>query len=167
MFLGDSQREYAEKVAELLDYSGLQKHGQPRLFNNGAVPMRALDMKCPAQGLHSRHPCQKLAYPFHDRVIHVTNCERICLPPGKKLISARSSQDKPWDQRSRRRYLAGQLYGVRSRLHRSGGKKTLQPLNNPFGAKSVTYVSGTICHLCPSGRDPKLVGGADGIRTQN
>jgi hypothetical protein len=27
-------------------------------------------------------------------------------------------------------------------------EKTLQPLDNPFGPKSVTYVSGTICHLC-------------------
>ncbi len=30
--LGDSQREYAEKVAELLDYSGLQKHGPAQLI---------------------------------------------------------------------------------------------------------------------------------------
>ena len=30
--LGDSQREYAEKVAELLDYSGLQKHGATQLI---------------------------------------------------------------------------------------------------------------------------------------
>ena len=27
-------------------------------------------------------------------------------------------------------------------------EKTLQPLNNPFWRKSVTYVSGTFCHLC-------------------
>jgi hypothetical protein len=30
--LGDSQREYAEKVAELLDYPGLQKHGPAQLI---------------------------------------------------------------------------------------------------------------------------------------
>jgi len=30
--LGDSQREYAEKVAELLDYSELQKHGPTQLI---------------------------------------------------------------------------------------------------------------------------------------
>jgi hypothetical protein len=30
--LGDSQREYAGKVAELLDYSGLQKHGPAQLI---------------------------------------------------------------------------------------------------------------------------------------
>ena len=30
--LGDSQREYAEKVAELLDYSRLQKHGATQLI---------------------------------------------------------------------------------------------------------------------------------------
>lgn len=30
--LSDSQREYAEKVAELLDYSGLQKHGATQLI---------------------------------------------------------------------------------------------------------------------------------------
>ena len=30
--LGDSQREYAEKVAELLDYSGLQKRGATQLI---------------------------------------------------------------------------------------------------------------------------------------
>ena len=50
-------------------------------------------------------------------------------------------------QGSRRRYLAGQLYGVRSRLHRSGGKNSAAP-RKPFWPKSVTYVSGTICHLC-------------------
>ena len=33
-------------------------------------------------------------------------------------------------------------------------EKTLQPLENPFGAKSVTYVSGTFC--CPCLRNGQL-----------
>ena len=36
---------------------------------------------------------------------------------------------------------AGQLYGVRSRLHRPGGKNSAAP-RQPFWPKSVTYVSG-------------------------
>ena len=67
-------------------------------FNNER-PHEALDMKCPAEvyapAIRRYGGLPELAYPFHDRVIHVTNCGRyVCT--AKKLISARSSQDKPW-----------------------------------------------------------------------
>ena len=50
-------------------------------------------------------------------------------------------------QGSARRHLAGQFYGVRSWLYRSGGKNLAAP-GEPLRAKSVTYVSGTFCYLC-------------------
>ncbi len=44
-------------------------------------------------------------------------------------------------QGNRGRYLAGQLYGVRSRLHRSGGRISAASRKS-FWPKSVTYASG-------------------------
>ena len=42
-------------------------------------------------------------------------------------------------QRGRRRYLVGELYGLRSRLHRFGGKDSTA-FKQPFWAESVKYV---------------------------
>src|SRR4029077_21212849 len=67
-------------------------------------------------------------------------------------------------QRSRRRYLAGQLYELRSWLRRSGGKN-FATSRKPFWPKSVTHVSGTICNLCVRA-GPKMTGAGDGNRTQ-
>jgi len=50
-------------------------------------------------------------YPLHDKTIVVTRCGRICLGK-KKSTSAQSSPDKPSHQRSARRHLAGELYGL-------------------------------------------------------
>jgi hypothetical protein len=47
-------------------------------------------------------------------------------------------------QRSARRHLAGQFYGLRSRLHRSRGKDSAT-LKQPFWPKGVKYVFGTFC----------------------
>ena len=48
-------------------------------------------MKCPAEVYtpRTRHyrGLPELAYPFHDRVIHVTNCGRICLHRKKINLS--------------------------------------------------------------------------------
>ncbi len=88
-------------------------------FNNER-PHEALDMKCPAEvytpAIRRYGGLPELAYPFHDRVIHVTNCGRICLHRKKINLSTVFAGQAVGDQRSRRRYLAGQLYGVRSRL---------------------------------------------------
>ena len=50
-------------------------------------------------------------------------------------------------QGSRRRHLARQLHGLRSRLYRFGGKNSAAP-QQPLRAKSVTYVLGTFCYPC-------------------
>src|SRR6266702_8756902 len=51
----------------------------------------ALDMKCPAEvytpAIRRYGGLPELAYPFHDRVIHVTNCGRICLHRKKINLS--------------------------------------------------------------------------------
>jgi hypothetical protein len=49
-------------------------------------------------------------------------------------------------QRSRGRYLAGQLYELQSWLRRSGGKKSATSRQSVW-PKSVTYVAGTFCYL--------------------
>lgn len=105
---------------------------------NRERPHEALAMKCPAEvytasprpynGLPQPH------YPFHDRTVMVTSCGRICLHR-KKINLSRS--------------LAGQAVGIRevesgiwlvSFMSYDLGyidleEKTLQPLENPFGAK--------------------------------
>ena len=88
----------------------------------------------------------ELSYPFHDRDILVTACGRLCLHRKKINIST---------------VLAGQKLGIKevdegiwlvSFMHYDLGyfdleQKTLQPLDNPFGPKPVTHVSGTTSAL--------------------
>ena len=119
-------------------------------FNNER-PHEALQMKCPAEiYIASARPYQGIPephYPFHDRTVMVTSCGRLCLY--RKKINLSMS-------------LAGQAVGVKevdngiwlvSFMDYDLGyidleEKTLQPLDNPFRAKSVTYVLGTKCYLC-------------------
>ena len=105
---------------------------------NRERPHEALAMKCPAE-VYTASPrpyngLPQLHYPFHDRTVMVTSCGRICLHR-KKINLSRS--------------LAGQAVGIRevesgiwlvSFMSYDLGyidleEKTLQPLENPFGAK--------------------------------
>jgi len=106
-------------------------------FNNER-PHEALDMKCPAEvytpATRRDSGLPELAYPFHDRVIHVTNCGRICLHRKKINLST---------------VFAGQALGIKeveegiwlvSFMEYDLGyidleEKTLQPLANPFGPR--------------------------------
>ena len=113
-------------------------------------PHEALDMKCPAQlyatSTRRYEGLPELSYPFHDRDVLVTACGRLCLHRKKINIST---------------VLAGQRLGIKevddgiwlvSLMHYDLGyfdleQKTLQPLDNPFGPKPVTDVSGTTSSL--------------------
>lgn len=101
-------------------------------------PHEALGMQCPAEVYTaSTRPYQGLSephYPFHDRTVVVTNCGRLCLY--RKKINLSKS-------------LAGQAVGIKevdngiwlvSFMEYDLGyidleEKTLQPLDNPFGAR--------------------------------
>jgi hypothetical protein len=114
---------------------------------NGERPHEALHMKCPAElYTPSSRPYDGLpdiTYPLHERIITVTACGRICLHRKKINIST---------------VLAGQTVGIRevddgiwlvSFMQYDLGyfdleQRTLQPLHNPFGPRSVTDVSGTM-----------------------
>jgi transposase InsO family protein len=117
---------------------------------NTERPHEALEMKCPAQ-LYAASPRRydglpELSYPFHDRDVLVTACGRLCLHRKRINIST---------------VLAGQKLGIKevddgiwlvSFMHYDLGyfdleQKTLQPLDNPFGPKPVTEVSGTTSSL--------------------
>jgi len=105
-------------------------------FNNER-PHEALAMKCPAEvyspSLRPYAGIPEQIYPFHDRTLMVTNCGRLCLYR-KKINLTRS--------------LAGQAVGVKevddsiwlvSFMDYDLGyidleERTLQPLDNPFGA---------------------------------
>ena len=134
---------------------------------NSERPHEALDMKRPADVYrHSTRPYDGLPdldYPFHDRVVLVTACGRICLHRKKIHIST---------------VLAGQRLGIKevddgiwlvTFMDYDLGfidleQRTLQPLDNPFGprlspmsqVRSVTYVSGM---------DPRNDGSGGGTRT--
>lgn len=101
-------------------------------------PHEALAMKCPAE-IYTPSPrsydgLPEPSYPFHDRTVLVTSCGRICLH--RKKINLSKS-------------LAGQAVGIKevengiwlvSFMSYDLGyidleEKTLQPLENPFGAK--------------------------------
>ena len=117
---------------------------------NAERPHEALDMKCPAElyTASARHydGLPELSYPFHDRDVVITSCGRLCLHRKKINISI---------------VLAGQKLGIKevddgiwlvSFMHYDLGyfdleQKTLQPLDNPFGPRPVTDVSGTTSSL--------------------
>jgi transposase InsO family protein len=119
---------------------------------NGERPHEALHMKCPAElYTPSSRPYDGLpdiTYPLHERTITVTACGRICLYRKKINIST---------------VLAGQTVGIRevddgiwlvSFMQYDLGyfdleQRTLQPLHNPFGPRSVTDVSGTMPRSAP------------------
>jgi transposase InsO family protein len=105
---------------------------------NDERPHEALDMRRPAD-LYAPSPrlyrgLPELTYPFHDREIIVTACGRLCLHRKKINLST---------------VLAGQRLGIKevdegiwlvSFMHYDLGffdleQKTLQPLDNPFGAR--------------------------------
>ena len=113
---------------------------------NTERPHEALGMKYPAE-LYTASPRRydglpELSYPFHDRDVLVTACGRLCLH-GKKINISTA--------------LAGQRLGIKevddgiwlvSFMHYDLGyfdleQRTLQPLDNPFGPKPITDVSGT------------------------
>ncbi len=118
---------------------------------NRKRPHEALAMKCPAE-VYVPSPKPYLGipephYPFHDRTVVVTGCGRLCLY--RKKINLSKS-------------LAGQAVGVKEvdqgiwlvRFmdydlgYLDLEERTLQPLENPFRPKSVTYVLGTTCYPC-------------------
>ena len=107
------------------------------IFNNQR-PHEALDMKCPAEVYQpSTRPSRGLSdidYPFHDRVVVVTNCGRICF--GRKKINFST-------------VFAGQAVGLTevqddiwlvSFMDYDLGyfdleTRVLEPLDNPFGPR--------------------------------
>jgi Integrase core domain len=105
---------------------------------NTERPHEALQMKTPAE-VYRRSPLAydglpELTYPLHDRDVLVTACGRICMYRKKVNVST---------------VLAGQKLGIKevddgiwivSFMHYDLGfidleQKTLQPLDNPFGAR--------------------------------
>ena len=113
---------------------------------NRERPHEALDMKCPAD-IYTPSPREyrglsNVTYPLHDREIVVTDCGRICLHGKKINIST---------------VFEGQTLGIKevddgiwlvSFMDYDLGyidleQRTLQPLDNPFGPRGVTRVSGT------------------------
>ena len=92
-----------------------------REFNNER-PHEALAMKYPADVYKaSTRPYRgigELSYPFHDRTALVTCCGRICIYK-KKINLSTSLAGQAVAIKEVRRYLVGELYGLRSRLHRS------------------------------------------------
>jgi len=100
-----------------------QRGKKPCQFNHER-PDEALDMKCPAEVYQpSTRPYRGLPdidYPFHDKVIVVTNCGRICL--GNKKINF---SDDIWLV-SFMDYDLG-YFDLETRV--------LEPLENPFGPK--------------------------------
>jgi len=105
---------------------------------NTERPHEALDMKIPNEvyfpSTRSYQGLPEVEYPFHDRDILVTACGRICMHKKKINIST---------------VLAGQRLGIKevddgiwliSFMHYDLGyidleQKTLQTINNPFGAR--------------------------------
>lgn len=103
---------------------------------NAERPHEALNMQCPAEvympSAREYKGLSEPSYPFHDQIVNVTHCGRLCLH--RKKINLSTS-------------LAGQTVGIKeveegvwlvSFMRYDLGyidleEKTLQPLDNPFG----------------------------------
>jgi putative transposase len=105
---------------------------------NQQRPHEALDMKCPAElyrpSTREYKGLPDIDYPFHDRVIIVTNCGRICLGAKKinfstvfagQAVGIREVQDDIWLV-SFMDYDLG-YFDLETRV--------LEPLDNPFGPR--------------------------------
>jgi hypothetical protein len=98
---------------------------------------------------------EKQACECHSRAalsIPRQDCHRHQLRPSVSVPQENQPQHLPRrpsrrHQRGRPGYLVGQLYGLRFRLYRSGGKNSATSRES-FRPESVTYVLGTICYLC-------------------
>jgi putative transposase len=130
-----------------------------KIFNNER-PYEALGMKCPAEvyppATRVYNGLPDIDYPFHDKVIVVTNCGRICLGHTKLNFG---------------QVFAGQAVGIKevhddiwlvSFMDYDLGyfdldTRVLEPIENPFGPKvlpmwpvhSVTHASGSRLHGGP------------------
>jgi transposase InsO family protein len=107
---------------------------------NKERPHEALNMQCPAEiyqpSTREYRDLQEPHYPFHDKIVTVTNCGRLCIY--RKKINLSSS-------------LAGQAVGIKeadegiwlvSFMQYDLGyidleERSLQPLDNPFGSRIV------------------------------
>ena len=88
-----------------------------------------------------------LEYPFHDRTITVTHCGRICLGNRRiNLSTVFAGQNVGIKQ------IADQVWLVSFMQYDLGffDQETdrVTSAENPFGAKSVTYVPGIVRYLC-------------------
>jgi hypothetical protein len=121
----------------------LQQQGKFDTFTeefNRERPHEALEMNCPAEvyspscGPYRGIPEATLPVPRPDASGHQLRPD---LPAPQEN---QSQQIAGWSGRrcqgGRDRHLAGQLYGLRSRLYRSE-ERTLQPLENPFGPQAA------------------------------
>lgn len=85
--------------------------------------------------------------------------------PRRRLQTFRAALSRHRRTLLSRRYLVGELHGLRSRLHRTRGKDSAA-FKQPFWPKGVSYVFGTF--FKGSLRTVHLYfGGADGIRTHD
>jgi hypothetical protein len=111
----------------------------------------------PRVSLYSlNHPYRglpELDYRFHDKTIQVTCCGRICLHLKKINLSTVFASKA---SKKSKKYLAGQLYELRSWLRRCGGNNpatSRQPVwPKSVTVRSVTYVSGPDTFKIWSGR---------------
>jgi putative transposase len=85
------------------------------VFNNQR-PHEALAMKCPVEIYQPSNRTYTglpdIDYPLHDKTIVVTRCGRICLGKKKNQLQHSLRRTSRRHQRSSRRYLAGELYGL-------------------------------------------------------
>jgi putative transposase len=141
---GRHERMHLTLKKEATKPSGLNFLQQQEKFDtfievfNKERPHEALDMKCPAEVCQPSqrlyHGLPSVDYPFHDKVITVTNCGRICM--GHKKINFST-------------VFAGQTVGLREELddiwlvsfmdydlgYFDMETCKLEPLDNPFGPR--------------------------------
>jgi putative transposase len=97
-------RNFLQQQARFDDFIDIFNFNQQR-------PHEVLDMKCPAEvyqpSTRAYQGLPDIDYPFHDKVIVVTNCGRICLANKKDQLQYRLRRPGGRHQGGSRRYLAG------------------------------------------------------------
>ncbi len=117
---------------------------------NEERPHQALQMQCPAERYQPSRRTYRglpdLDYPFHDKIVIVTTCGRICFNRQKINLSlVFAGQNVGIKQVDERIWLAT-LWNM---ISDTSMMKTVDwNHSQPFRSKSVTYVSGTNRNLC-------------------
>lgn len=134
---------------------------------NKERPHQVIGMKYPGElytpSVRIYQRVQSINYPFHDKTITVTNCERICIKKKKiNLSTAFAGKKVGITETEEGIWLVSFMQFDLGYFDEDSCR--MEPLDNPFKEKTLSMSSLINCHLCPQ-FGPIFIGVPERIRT--